>query len=84
MIVQATPLTTTVRPTAAGSALNRRRQSASLRTTLFGEPTLSSPGRNTRPSAALTRNTLKSDADTAAPKIRSGSPLPVTVNDAFS
>ena len=76
-IVNELPLSVRLLPTTAGSDPKRRFQKPLLRTTTGGFPGLSSSAEKTRPAAAFAPNSGKSDDDTRAPSIRSGTPRPV-------
>jgi len=77
--VTASPPSVMPRPTMAGSALKRRRQSRSERTTTASPPGRSSLSRNVRPSAGIAPSIGKRLALTAWPCSSSGSPAAVSV-----
>ncbi len=78
-MVRLTPERTSVRPTMAGSALNRARQKPSLMTTDRGPPISSSGAVNVRPCAAGTPRTLKKRGDVRIASTRSGNDPVVSV-----
>jgi hypothetical protein len=66
-------------PTIERSAPYRRRQSASLITTMGTALVAVSASRNARPTAGATRSTLNADGVIAAPGIMSASPFTIMV-----
>ena len=65
------------RPTIAGSAANRDRHRPSVRITTRSPPSLSSSGRNGRPSTGPVPTTEKNSTPTASPERASGTPAPL-------